>query len=345
MQDNALILLSERPASFAINEYAITLGPGAIRYLPLTDFFRADINDVITQIRQHTPSPVISPPFTYEWADDTTISRERRNFAVFTQRKFALDLKLLDTLPGETSWEGKLRFHHGLGRLVQNEGMPSYVYCGFHTHLDLGKRVALTECLDSWIKGTSADSTLARSYITSPDHIVFEFRNCYPEEYCVFKKTDFVIARLAEIAQKAARQADEATKLARRQSEIEEEQRILTDLETLRKSRFHNFVYLMEDARNGAFKIGRSRSPGKRERTLQSEAPEITLRFSIPAEEAHERHLHALFATKRIRGEWFCLTPDDVLQVVQFLKANGDVPRAFIDHQWLGQIWFRCTTK
>jgi hypothetical protein len=337
VETDAVILLSEAPASFAICAYAITFGPGVIRYLSLASFFKADINDVITQIRQHGLSPVISTPYTYKWEVEASTPS-------FTDQ-FALELKLLDSLPCDSSWEGKLRLHHALGRLVQNEGMPSYVYCGFHTHLDLGEHFALTECLDSWVKGTSRNNTLACSYLTSPDHIVFEFRDHFPKDYCVFKKTEFVIARLAAISQKAARQAEEATQLAQKQRKIEEEQRTLADLETLRKSRFQTFVYLMEDARNGAFKIGRSRSPGKRERTLQSEAPGITLRFSIPADEADERHLQVQFASKRLRGEWFSLTPDDLLQVIQFLKANGDIRRAFIDHQWLGVVYFKSGTS
>ena len=120
-----------------------------------------------------------------------------------------------------------------------------------------------------------------------------------------------------------------------------EKQRALADLETLQKSRFETFVYLMEDSRNGAFKIGRGKTPGKRERTLQAEAPEITWRFSIPADEAHEKQLHDRFNHKRLRGEWFSLAPEDVIWIVNFLKANGDIPRAFVDHHWHGCVYFK----
>jgi hypothetical protein len=97
----------------------------------------------------------------------------------------------------------------------------------------------------------------------------------------------------------------------------------------------------MEDPRNGAFKIGHSTTPGKRERTLQSEVPETLLRFSIPAKEMHEKMLHERFRQRHIRGEWFRLTSEDVIEVITFLKAHGDLERASADLAWLGSIFLR----
>jgi hypothetical protein len=96
----------------------------------------------------------------------------------------------------------------------------------------------------------------------------------------------------------------------------------------------------MEDLRNKTFKIGRSKTPGKRERTLQSEVPQIVMRFSVPAEEAHEKQLHDRFQSRRMRGEWFALTNDDLVWIVEFLKVSGDSFRAVVDYQWLGAIHF-----
>ena len=101
----------------------------------------------------------------------------------------------------------------------------------------------------------------------------------------------------------------------------------------------------MQDMRNGAFKIGRSITPEKRERTLQSEVPEIVMRFSIPADEAHEKHLHDYFEGKNMRGEWFALEPSDLLWVISYLKQHGDIERAFANHEWLGQIYLRSNTS
>lgn len=114
-------------------------------------------------------------------------------------------------------------------------------------------------------------------------------------------------------------------------------------MERLRKSRFSTFVYLMEDLRNGHFKIGRSATPARRERTLQSEVPQIVLRISVPADENHERELHEHFAHKRLRGEWFALSSDDLVWLVSFLKRNGDVARASVDHQWLGMAFLKAS--
>jgi hypothetical protein len=101
----------------------------------------------------------------------------------------------------------------------------------------------------------------------------------------------------------------------------------------------------MEDLRNGLFKIGRSVTPEKRQRTLQSEVPQVQMRISIPAEEEHEKELHENFSGKRIRGEWFSLDADDLVHVVSFLKQNGDADRVWLDNEWFGIICFRANPK
>jgi hypothetical protein len=136
----------------------------------------------------------------------------------------------------------------------------------------------------------------------------------------VFKKTPFVIERLAEL-----RRLEEAEKTAE-------------NLEQLRRSNFRIFVYLVEDLRNGLFKIGQSQTPEKREHTLQSEVPDVSLRFYVPPHDTAEKELHEIFAAKRIRGEWFQLTSQDVLSVIEFLKQHGDLSRASADYDWLGKI-------
>lgn len=80
------------------------------------------------------------------------------------------------------------------------------------------------------------------------------------------------------------------------------------------------FVYLMHDTSNDFYKIGISKDPQYRERTLQSEKPTIekVCAKEFPTRqiaEAIESALHKSFATKRIRGEWFSLTPDDIANV------------------------------
>lgn len=77
------------------------------------------------------------------------------------------------------------------------------------------------------------------------------------------------------------------------------------------------YVYLMRDDRNGYYKIGMSNNPNKREKTLQSEQPLITLIWqkAFPSRKeasAEESRLHCVFQNQRIRGEWFSLTQNDI---------------------------------
>lgn len=85
------------------------------------------------------------------------------------------------------------------------------------------------------------------------------------------------------------------------------------------------FVYLMVDTSNGFHKIGISNHPEYRERTLQSEKPTIEkiCAKKYPSRQiatAIESALHATFAAKRIRGEWFNLSSSDVSQVIETLR-------------------------
>jgi hypothetical protein len=84
------------------------------------------------------------------------------------------------------------------------------------------------------------------------------------------------------------------------------------------------FVYLMKNTRNGYYKIGRSKKPGYREKTLQAEEPEIVLEWKLEARPEDEKHLHQMFAKKRIRGEWFELEIDDV-RWIKSLSSRSDL--------------------
>lgn len=72
------------------------------------------------------------------------------------------------------------------------------------------------------------------------------------------------------------------------------------------------YVYLMLNKRSGHFKIGRSVNPRFREKTLQSQEPEVELVESCLAPKEFENELHKQFASKRIRGEWFELEDNDL---------------------------------
>lgn len=85
----------------------------------------------------------------------------------------------------------------------------------------------------------------------------------------------------------------------------------IKDLESVKTET--NYVYLIFNNRNGYFKIGRSKNPIKREKTLQSEEPDLELLFYKEADMRIEYELQKYFKTKHIRGEWFKLNIQDIL--------------------------------
>ncbi len=85
------------------------------------------------------------------------------------------------------------------------------------------------------------------------------------------------------------------------------------------------YVYLMKDVANGFYKIGISNNPEYREHTLQSEKPTIELLSAraFPSRviaSAIESALHTAFGEKRLRGEWFDLSENEVNDIIQTLK-------------------------
>lgn len=72
------------------------------------------------------------------------------------------------------------------------------------------------------------------------------------------------------------------------------------------KNPFLTYVYLMRH-KNGKTKIGRSKYPQARERTLQSEDPELEMILCFECHEKIEARMHKIFADLRVRGEWFSL--------------------------------------
>ena len=69
-------------------------------------------------------------------------------------------------------------------------------------------------------------------------------------------------------------------------------------------------TYLIKDNHTKLYKIGKSKNPKHREKTLQSEKPSIKM-VKIWNKNI-ERKLHKLYSEYRVRGEWFNLTPVQV---------------------------------
>lgn len=359
--ENNPALLDKQP-SYSDRFYTLIPAPGIVRYLRFAVLLKAEIEDVIVNLNGLSPHLVVKNP--------TDVSPDHFRDSKFScpDPNTTINFEVISKLIGEQSWKDRLRIHHRVGRLLAENVFSWDAYRQFHFNLRLNKNLAIAEFLEAWIP--MRDDDLIESYDTSRDHIILsplrgddptESDNSFRDDTslsfrfigcAVFKKTNFVIGRLNAIAEQAARQGEETERKAKETAVLDEaerkrvgDQKAAENLETLKKSTFNTFVYLMEDSRNGAFKIGRSRTPGKRERTLQSEAPSVVLRIAVPGEEQHEKQLHAHFNDKNLRGEWFSLTADDLMWIVAFLKANGDSARATVDYDWLGKLYFSASNQ
>ena len=86
------------------------------------------------------------------------------------------------------------------------------------------------------------------------------------------------------------------------------------------------YVYLMRHA-NGLTKIGFSKNPQARERTLQAEDPRLHMIFYTDGTKEMENRLHSIFQPARVRGEWFKLQEHHVDWIV-FLLGNRTETKA-----------------
>lgn len=90
----------------------------------------------------------------------------------------------------------------------------------------------------------------------------------------------------------------------------------VTELEESNSKRVKKIkqTYLMINS-DGHVKIGKSSTPEKREKTLQSQQPCINL-YAVGTLNV-EKELHEKFKDKRIRGEWFDLNLDEIKSIIE----------------------------
>ena len=82
----------------------------------------------------------------------------------------------------------------------------------------------------------------------------------------------------------------------------------------------YTYIYVMIDYNTNYYKIGRSNKPEIREKTLQSEKPTIELLGKWEAKVQTEKLLHNHFDNKRVRGEWFDLSAEDLKNIPNLIK-------------------------
>lgn len=84
-------------------------------------------------------------------------------------------------------------------------------------------------------------------------------------------------------------------------------------------------TYIMLDAKSKLYKIGKSKNPLFREKTLASEIPEITL--IATTEKDIEKYLHDKFKHLRVRGEWFKIPYKDIANIIVEFDFNEYNPK------------------
>ncbi len=84
------------------------------------------------------------------------------------------------------------------------------------------------------------------------------------------------------------------------------------------------YVYLIKS--QNYYKIGRSKNPPQRMRKLAGALPPVDpeLVHVIDSKDPRrlERALHALFANKHVKGEWFVLMPEDIDVIKRITPEN-----------------------
>lgn len=109
--------------------------------------------------------------------------------------------------------------------------------------------------------------------------------------------------------------------------EIDEHRQWLAKKATKVAKRIENakgYVYLIE-AETGQYKIGRSKNPPNRLRAIGVKMPfKVEIIHTIQTNDMYslEINLHQRFADKRVNGEWFALSQDDVDYIKGLANEN-----------------------
>lgn len=84
-----------------------------------------------------------------------------------------------------------------------------------------------------------------------------------------------------------------------------------------------DYVYLMVNSDTGYIKIGTSKKPKHREKTLQSQEPRIGIIALWECNKKIEKELHEKFKTQRLRGEWFNLRFHELKEIEEYMQSQN----------------------
>lgn len=319
------ILCIDRPGAWNDNPIVLTFGPGKVRYVRGTDLLLSSYKKIVDEI-DLVGFPQIEIPNQMELFINTDPFFS--SALKFTPFHFDCLFAPIDV---------KIKIH--LITLVADEyrrsPFPCEAYWAFSSYLGLAT-LNLEEFRFCFIETSSRE--IVNSYIGSDDHEVVEGY--------VFSKSHFWNearrsvekgGQIQKLLIEEAAQVQEQLKAVHRQKIDDEASQL-----KLTESNYTVFVYVMEDTRNGLVKIGKSKHPKKRERTLQSEAPSTELRLAVPCDESTEAELHERYSTARVRGEWFKIDRKTLFELVTELLRRGDAARTVTEKQWLGELMIQC---
>jgi hypothetical protein len=87
------------------------------------------------------------------------------------------------------------------------------------------------------------------------------------------------------------------------------------------------YVYVGLDASSNLFKIGRSNNPGARERQIRQMNPTFRLMAMGEADDcfSEEARIHKKYEHKRVNGEWFCLSQEEVSEIIGSNISDAEI--------------------
>lgn len=99
--------------------------------------------------------------------------------------------------------------------------------------------------------------------------------------------------------------------------------------EILDKTEFYSgYVYFIKNNQNNLIKIGSTTNPKTRLSHLRIANPDIQFLYIIETEDYKkvEKYYHTIFNDKRIKGEWFKISLEDIKAVCPFLNCASQIP-------------------